>query len=314
MLRLAGGDLRPARKSAPAGSVFGAMQHAQERIQTLLQQTAQQAVTVDSQVGKVQRTLGELDQNAVELADAVMSTSAAMEQISASMVMIVDQASSAEAAVAEAGREAARGEHARGQNVASMERIAQASAHAQHAVAVLGEHSTEVTGIVQTIRAIAEQTNLLALNAAIEAARAGEQGRGFAVVADEVRKLAESTTQATAEIAKLIGDIHTGIGTAVASINASVGDIDDGRRSAGDAGAALEAIERRIGAAVAAVADIVAATREANAATQQIAGNMSRVSALAESGSATTRETAQAGAVLGEVSVEMYRGLKAFEY
>ena len=134
------------------------------------------------------------------------------------------------------------------------------------------------------------------------------------MVADEVRKLAERTTQATEEIANLIGDIHSGIGTAVASINASVGDIDDGRRSAGDAGAALLAIRSRIDAAAASVADIVAATREASAATQQIAGNMSKASSLAESGSAASRETTQAGDVLGEVAMELHRALKAFEY
>jgi len=312
MRRLAAGDLRPAACSAPDGSVSGAIGHARERIRHLLDDTARQSLTVDDQVGNVRRTLADLEGNAQELTAAAMSTSAAMEEISASMAMIVEQASSAEAAVAEAGREAARGEQARGRNLASMERIAAASQQAQGVVAALGEHSQEVTGIVQTIREIAEQTNLLALNAAIEAARAGEQGRGFAVVADEVRKLAERTTQATGEIATLIGDIHRGIESAVASINTSVGDIEDGRQSAGEAGAALLSISQRIEAAVAAVADIVLATREANTATQQIAGNMERVSALAESGSAATRETAQAGVALGDVSVELHRAVKAF--
>ncbi len=314
MLRLAGGDLRPSQKRAPDGSVFNAIKHAQERMRALVEQTSRQSSTVDSQVGDVQRTLVELDRNARELADAAMSTSAAMEQISASMAMIADQAGSAEAAVADAGREVGRGQQAREQNLSSVERIAQASVAAQNSVAILGEHSQEVTGIVQTIRSIAEQTNLLALNAAIEAARAGEQGRGFAVVADEVRKLAERTTQATEEIANLIGTIHSGIGTAVAAINASVTDIDAGRRSANDAGDALLAIHQRIDGAIASVADIVNATREINAATRQIAGNMATVSALADSGSASARETAQAGQVLGDVAVQLNGALKAFSY
>ncbi len=314
MKRLADGDLRPAALQAPEGSVFAAIGHARERIRQLLENTTRQSVTVDAQVGNVRRTLAGLEGNAHELSAAAMSTSAAMEQISATMALIVDQAHDAQAAVAEAGREANRGEHARGQSLGSMERIAAASQEAQGVVRALGEHSQQVTGIVQTIREIAEQTNLLALNAAIEAARAGEQGRGFAVVADEVRKLAERTTQATGEIATLIGDIHRGIESAVASINASVDDIEDGRHSAGEAGEALLSISQRIEAAVGAVADIVAATHEANAATQQIAGNMERVSALAESGSAATRETAAAGNALGDVSVELHRALKAFSY
>jgi methyl-accepting chemotaxis protein len=314
MSRLAAGDLRRSARVAPDGSVFAAIGHARERIRDLLEQTARQSATVDDQVGQVRRTLADLDGNAQELAASAMSTSAAIEEISTSMAMIVEQANSAEAAVAEAGREARRGEQARCENLASMERIAQASGQAQGAVAELGTCSHEVTGIVETIREIAEQTNLLALNAAIEAARAGEQGRGFAVVADEVRKLAERTTVATGEIGKLIGDIRAGIESAVSSINASVGDIQDGRRSAGEAGDALVAIGQRIEAAVAAASDIVAATREANAAMQQIAGNMARVSDLAESGGAATRDTAAAGAALGDVSVQLHRALTAFEY
>ncbi len=314
MVRLAAGDLRPSLKSAVEGSVFGALKHAQERIRALVEQTSRQSQTVDSQVTGVQLTLSDLERNANELADTAMATSAAMEEISASIAMILDQANHVEGAVAEAGRDAARGNQAREDNLASVERIAQASKRAQDSVAVLGEHSKEVTGIVQTIRAIAEQTNLLALNAAIEAARAGEQGRGFAVVADEVRKLAESTTTATEEISKLIGTIHSGIGDAVQAINASVKDIDAGRRSAGDAGAALLSIRDRIEATVAAVADIVGATREVDAATRQIAGNMSRVSSLADSGNAASRNTAQAGRVLGDVSVQLNQALKAFSY
>jgi methyl-accepting chemotaxis protein len=313
MSRLAAGDLRPSGRRAPEGSVFGAIGNAQRRIRDLLEQTSRQSATVDNQVGQLRGTLAGLEGNAQELAASAMSTSAAIEEISTSMAMIVDQAHSAEAAVVEAGREAQRGEQARGENLASMERIAHASGQAQGVVAELGAHSQQVTGIVETIREIAEQTNLLALNAAIEAARAGEQGRGFAVVADEVRKLAERTTSATGEIAKLIGDIRQGIESAVASINASVGDIQDGKRSAGEAGDALLAIGCRIEAAVTAVSDIVAATREANSAMQQIAGNMAKVSDLAESGGATTRETASAGAALGEVSVRLRSALTAFE-
>ena len=312
MGRLAAGDLRPGHAPAVEGSVLAALRHAQEKIRTLVDQTGRESRTVDQQVDQVRTTLDRLEDNARQLADATMSTSAAMEQISASMDMILDQANSVEAAVAEAGHETAHGERAREENLSSVERIALASRQAQESVSLLGEHSQEVTGIVQTIRSIAEQTNLLALNAAIEAARAGEQGRGFAVVADEVRKLAERTTQATEEIAKLIGTIQQGIDQAVTTINAGVGDIESGKRSAEESGAALTAIRQRIEAAMAAVSDIVNATREVNAATRQINENMSTVSSLAEAGSATARETAEAGKTLGEVSVRMNRSLEAF--
>lgn len=314
MIRLSEGDLRPSEKSAAQGSVFSALKHAQERIKGLVEQTAQQAQTVDREVAGVQHTLSDLERNAESLSSAALSTSAAMEQISASIEMILEQANNAENAVALAGQDAATGDLARGQNLASMDRIAQASIQAQDSVAVLGEHSKAVTGIVQTIREIAEQTNLLALNAAIEAARAGEQGRGFAVVADEVRKLAERTTKATEEIATLIGTIQSGIENAVVSINTSAKDIGNGRKSADEAGAALKSIRQRIDSAVSAVSDIAGATREVSTATRQIATNMSTVSTLADSGNAASRKTAQAGRVLGDVSVKLHLALEAFTY
>jgi methyl-accepting chemotaxis protein len=314
MERLAQGDLRPSGRSGREGSVLGTLIHARERIRVLVEQTGRDSVTVDQQVSHVQLTLGRLEKSADELADATLSTSAAMEEISSSMAMIVEQAGSAQTAVADADRESSKGTEARTRNQASVERIAVASHAAQQSVASLGEHSKEVTGIVQTIRSIAEQTNLLALNAAIEAARAGEQGRGFAVVADEVRKLAESTTQATAEIAKLIGTIHSGIDDAVISINASVADIEEGRRSAEESGQALTHIHERVAAAMAAVGDIVNATHEVNGAARQINNNMARVSSLADAGQATARETATAGKILGDVSVHLNQSLRAFHY
>jgi methyl-accepting chemotaxis protein len=314
MARLAAGDLKPSSMAGSENSVLGALRHAQERIRSLVEQTGRESSTVDGQVTQVQLALGRLEQNSQRLADAAMSTSAAMEEISASMGMIVEQANSAETAVAEAGQAAERGASARDRNLASVERIAHASEEAQTSVAALGERSKEVTGIVQTIRSIAEQTNLLALNAAIEAARAGEQGRGFAVVADEVRKLAERTTSATEEIAMLIGTIQTGIDSAVAAITASASDIESGRRSAEESGQALIVINERVSMVMAAVTDIVNATREVNAATGQVNDSMATVSSLADSGTAATRETLDAGRMLGEVSVRMNQALRAFSY
>ncbi len=314
MQRLASGDLQPAATPCPEGSVLHALQHAQQRIRALVEQTGSESVTVDQQVGSVRASLSKLGQNAHLLADAALSTSAAMEQIAASVALIEEQTHRAQQAVAQAGEEASRGVKAREQNLDSMERIAHASAQAQGNVAQLGQLSTQVTSIVQTIREIADQTNLLALNAAIEAARAGEQGRGFAVVADEVRKLAERTGLATAEVGQLISAIQSGIQHAVASIDASVQDIDVGRASARDTGLVLSNIHQRVEAATAAVADIVNATCEVASATRQINENMATVSGLADTEQAVVRATLTAGDNLGNVSVRLSQSLTVFRY
>ena len=314
MVRLADGDLLSSSRNGPDGSVLGALQHAQERIRVLVEQTGREAKMVGQGVTEAQLTIDGLDENARHLADAALSSSAAMEEISTSMALIVEQANGAESVASDAAREAHGGTQAFAQNQESVARMALASEQTQSSVSLLGEHSKEISGIVQTIRAIAEQTNLLALNAAIEAARAGEQGRGFAVVADEVRKLAERTTLATEDIAKLIGRIQGGIEQAVASINASEGAIQSGRQSAEQSGHALSAIHLRIDALRAGVADIVNATREVNSATRQINENMAKVSRLADAGSAATRVTAGVSQALGEVAVRMSLSLNAFRF
>jgi chromosome segregation ATPase len=123
----------------------------------------------------------------------------------------------------------------------NLSHLSSRSEAATGSVAVLGERTSKIAGIVNLIKEIADQTNLLALNAAIEAARAGEQGRGFAVVADEVRKLAERTTKATAEISTLVSQIETETGTAAESMATLA---TEARRVSGEGGVATANMQR----------------------------------------------------------------------
>lgn len=312
MMRLAAGDLRPSDQWATPGSVMAALREAQEKIRALVGDTSAGAAVVDAQVTQVTSALKSLEQDANELADAAMSSSAAMEQIASAITLIVEQAGHADEAVEEVRREALDSDTARQQSLASVKNLAEASQQAQMVVTQLGEHSNQVTGIVATIREIAEQTNMLALNAAIEAARAGEQGRGFAVVADEVRKLAERTTTATEEIGHLISVIHGGISRAVETMGASATQVQVGLDNVEQAGQSLLAIQQRIQDSGKAMADIVNATRELEASARLVAENLARVGALAESGNASTHSTSQAGAALGEVSARLRRALGVF--
>jgi len=314
MARLAQGDLRPSGKSTAAGSVMAALKEAQEKIRTLVIRTSQEASEVETQAQQMSSALNTLEGNSNQLAASAMSTSAAMEEISASIALIADQANSVGSTVQEARQQAVHGDQARLQSLSSVQRLSTASREAQHSVTRLGEQSQQVTSIVQTIREIAEQTNLLALNAAIEAARAGEQGRGFAVVADEVRKLAERTTHATQEIEGLIIAIQSGIQSAVVTIDGSASDVDEGMRHVEASGESLLSIQQKITEVCEAMMDIVSATQEVRTAAHQVANNMEQLGTLAETGNATTQDTARTGSVLQEVALRLRGAMRAFTH
>jgi methyl-accepting chemotaxis protein len=162
----------------------------------------------------------------------------------------------------------------------------------------LGKLGDKIGAVVETIDDIAEQTNLLALNAAIEAARAGEHGKGFAVVADEVRKLAERSGRETKAIAELIGQVQTGTLQAVTAMQAGASKVEAGSAKADQAGRALAEILAAVETTVRQVSEIASSAQQMAAASRSVVDAMQSISAVVEENTAATEEmTAQSGQV-----------------
>jgi methyl-accepting chemotaxis protein/hemerythrin len=176
-----------------------------------------------------------------------------------------------------------------------MENIAQRVNTSSQTVAGLGQRSDQIGAIVGTIEDIADQTNLLALNAAIEAARAGEQGRGFAVVADEVRALAERTTRATKEIASMIKAIQNETQSAVGSMSEGVDEVKRGTSETARSGESLEDILYKINELTTQISQVATAAEEQTATTHEITNNIQRITDVVnrnvENAHSTTKAT-----------------------
>ena len=194
-----------------------------------------------------------------------------------------------------------------------MENIALRVNESAHTVEGLGQRSDQIGQIVGTIEDIADQTNLLALNAAIEAARAGEQGRGFAVVADEVRALAERTTKATKEIAAMIKSIQGETRAAVGSMNEGVGEVKRGTGEAARSGEALEDILIRINELSMQISQVATAAEEQTATTMEIIGNIQMITSVVNSNVENARGTTQATQLLARQVDDLHQLVGTFK-
>jgi methyl-accepting chemotaxis protein len=186
-----------------------------------------------------------------------------------------------------------------------IERIARSVEQSAQVVATLGDRSQAISGIVRVIHDIADQTNLLALNAAIEAARAGEQGRGFAVVADEVRKLAERTTAATGEISAMIGAIQSETQTAITSIQQGSAQARSGAELARQAAESLQQINQGAQQTMEKIEAIASAIQQQSANGQNITGHVQDILRMAEGNNATASRTLQEAGQLDTLALNL---------
>ena len=227
-----------------------------------------------------------------------------------------------------AGNAAVDGGSAIERAIKQMEKIESTVAESSNAVEILGQRSKQIGDIVGTIASIAAQTNLLALNAAIEAARAGEQGRGFAVVADEVRKLAEQSQAATGEIAQIINEIQTDTDRAVNAMNAGTQEVKVGNEVVGVAGTQfmqiadlikqVDALIKELAGGAESIAKdsttVLNAVDEVDKSTKSIAADIDSISASTEEQSASMEQISASSQGLARMAEVLKEAIGKFKY
>ncbi len=194
--------------------------------------------------------------------------------MSASVAQVASNAQQASEAADQVGSETREGHQLVGESRSAVLRLANELARATEVILHLESHSTEISTVLEVIRGIADQTNLLALNAAIEAARAGEQGRGFAVVADEVRGLAQRTQQSTNEIQRMISNLQDGARNAVEVMQHSSQQAEDSVQQVQQAADALAGISQRVSRITAMSQQIASAVEEQSSVSEDISRNI----------------------------------------
>jgi len=261
---------------------------------------------------RLHSTADQIANGAQEVAAQAGTVATASEEMSATSGDIAQNCQLAAEGAQRASQAARDGVEVVEKTVAVMGQIAEKVQESAKTVGSLGARSDQIGAIIGTIEDIADQTNLLALNAAIEAARAGEQGRGFAVVADEVRALAERTTRATKEISEMIKSIQTETKSAVTVMEQGVRQVESGTSEAARSGGALREILEHINAVAMQVNQIATAAEEQTATTSEISGNMHQITDLVQQTSQGAQESAAAAARLNGNANDLQRLVSQF--
>lgn len=229
----------------------------------------------------------------------------AMNEMAATVQEVARNAEEASEAAVAADQQAREGDRVVSQAVGQIERLAAEVLHSSEAMNQLKQESSKIGGVLDVIKSVAQQTNLLALNAAIEAARAGEAGRGFAVVADEVRSLAQRTQQSTEEIQALIGSLQTGTHQVASALDSSREMTDSSVQLARRAGESLSDITRTVSAIQAMNQQIAAAAEQQSVVAEEINRSVLNVRDVSEQTSAASEETAASSMELARLGTHL---------
>jgi methyl-accepting chemotaxis protein len=306
--RIARGDLTvnvEVNSKDETGLLLSAMKNMVENLRNMASNMNDISAGIASASNQLHSTSEQIATGVEEVAAQAGTVATASEEMAATSNDIARNCTFAAEASQQSTDSAQTGARVVHETITGMSIIADRVRGTSKTVEALGSRSEQIGEIIGTIEDIADQTNLLALNAAIEAARAGEQGRGFAVVADEVRALAERTTKATKEIGEMIKAIQSETREAVRAMEEGVREAEKGASSAEKSGEALDEIISRIGEVAMQVSQIATAAEQQTATTGEVTGNIQQITEVVNQTARGAEETASAAAQLAGQAREL---------
>jgi twitching motility protein PilJ len=312
--QVARGDLSQRGKvtNDALGNVTDSVNYMLDNFAKVLERVRKAAMEVTACSNNILVAADEMQAGATQQDQEITNTSSAVEELTVSMKQVSNNAEASAEAARRALDAAEQGNRAVRDTLEGMQRIRASVQATAKKIKSLGDRSLEISEIINVINDITEQTNLLALNAAIEAARAGEAGRGFAVVADEVRKLAEHSRSATKDIAALIKAIQAETNEAVVVMEEGTKEVESGATLADQAGRALDAISNVVRQSAELVQEISLASKQQVRGTEGVAHAMQIISSITRQTSQGTRGTVATVSQLVKLSDQLNEALAQF--
>ncbi|WP_052717589.1 methyl-accepting chemotaxis protein [Chromobacterium vaccinii] len=315
MEKMGGGDLTGEVKVSGRDEIAVMMRSladTQQRLRTTVGEIIRSAASVAATSEQLAASTEQVSASIGQQVNATSSAAASIEELTVSIDLCASNADQANEQAAEAGQQAKAGNKDVQDSTVRVKRVNESVSSSADSLESLSDQAQQIGSIATVIKDVADQTNLLALNAAIEAARAGEQGRGFAVVADEVRKLAERTTSSAQEITNMIGKIQDGAREAVDGMRSSREIVADVVVAAENASATISTVEERAAGVVSAINEIAMAVGEQRQASTELAGRVEAIAEMSKENGIAVDVFSQATRELAVVAEKLQQTTMAF--